>query len=98
MNEDLVLEAFLDFLNAVEAGIAAAKQRVKAFKVEWNPEAIKWVQAEGASGTYERSDDKDNPEFQAMLKDLEAHNGKLTRNGYFYWKFTNADVVGRKKR
>jgi hypothetical protein len=28
-----------------------------------------------------------------MLKDLQAHNGKLTREGWFYWVFQNADAV-----
>jgi len=64
----------------------------------WNPEKIVWNQAQGSKGTYERSEDTSNPEFKALLKELEAHNGKLTHNGYFYWKFSNSSVVGRKKR
>jgi hypothetical protein len=32
MSEDLATEALLDYLNAVEAGIAAAKQRIKERK------------------------------------------------------------------
>ena len=97
-NEDLALEALTEFFNAVEAGIAAARQRIKAMKVRWNPDAIKWEQAEGSSGPYERSEDVNNPEFKAMLKDLAAHGGKITRNGYFYWVFRSGSVVGRKKR
>jgi len=96
--EDLVLEAFLDFLNAVEAGIEAARQRVKEQKSLWDPGKITWETAQGTKGEYERSKDVDNPEFKAMLKDLEAHGGRLTREGYFYWVFTNGDAVGRKKR
>jgi len=49
-DEDLVLEAFTDFLNAVDAGIQAARQRIKAVKVGWDPEAIKWEKAEGSKG------------------------------------------------
>ena len=96
--EDLVLEAFTNFLNAVDTGIQAARQIIKAAKVGWNPDKIKWEPAQGTKGEYERSKDVDNPEFKAMLKDLEAHGGKLTREGYFYWVFTNGDAVGRKKR
>jgi hypothetical protein len=33
-----------------------------------------------------------------MLKDLQAHNGKLTKEGWFYWVFQNGTTVGRKKR
>ncbi|MEM3623552.1 MAG: hypothetical protein QXR76_07280 [Candidatus Bathyarchaeia archaeon] len=97
-NEDLALTALLDFLDAVEAGVSAAKQRIKEAKIGWNPDKIKWEDAEGSSGQYQRSEDFNNPEFKAMLKDLQAHRGKLTRNGYFYWIFKNGSTVGRKKR
>ncbi|MEM0006646.1 MAG: hypothetical protein QW734_11240 [Candidatus Bathyarchaeia archaeon] len=97
-NEDLALTALLNFLDAVEAGVSAAKQRIKEAKIGWNPDKIKWEDAEGSSGQYQRSEDFNNPEFKAMLKDLQAHGGKLTRNGYFYWVFKNGSTVGRKKR
>ena len=96
--EDLVLEAFTDFLNAVDAGIQAARQRIKAVKVGWDPDKIEWKKAEGTKGSYERSEDVDNPEFKAMLKDLASHGDRLTRNGYFYWVFKNGSTVGRKRR
>jgi hypothetical protein len=91
-------------LNAVEAAAVGAKHRLKEAKVPevagftWNPDKIKWVQAEGSSGPYERSEDVDNPDFKAMLKDLAEHQGKFQREGYFYWAFQKAAVVGRKKR
>ncbi|MCR8488937.1 MAG: hypothetical protein NDP23_05245 [Crenarchaeota archaeon] len=97
-NEDLALVALLEFLDAVEAGVSAAKQRIKEAKISWNPDQIKWENAEGSSGQYQKSEDFNNPEFKAMLKDLQAHGGKLTRNGYFYWVFKNGSTVGRKKR
>jgi hypothetical protein len=96
--EDVVLEAFTDFLNAVDAGIQAARQTIKAVKVGWNPDAIKWEKAEGSKGTYERGEDVNNPEFKVMLKDLASHGNRLTRNGYFYWIFKNGTTVGRKRR
>lgn len=96
--EDVALEAFTDFLNAVDAGIQAARQRIKAVKVGWDPDAIKWEKAEGTKGAYERSEDVNNPEFKAMLGDLASHDGKLTQNGYFYWVFKNGTTVGRKRR
>jgi hypothetical protein len=96
--EDVASIALLEFLNAVEAGIASARQIIKEAKVGWDPERIKWEQAEGQSGPYERSEDTDNPEFKAMLKDLQAHSGRLTREGWFYWVFQNGAMVGRKKR
>ena len=64
----------------------------------WNPDKIKWVMAEGTSGPYERSEDLDNLDFKAMLKDLGEHKGKFQREGYFYWAFQKAAIVGRKKK
>jgi hypothetical protein len=64
----------------------------------WNPEKIPWVEKTGPKGQYDQSEDVNNPEFKALLKDLSAHEGKLTRDGCFYWVFQNGSTVGRKKR
>ncbi len=64
----------------------------------WNPQAIKWVETEGSKGPYQRSEDVNNLEFKALLKDLASHNGKLTRDGWFFWAFQNGHIIGRKKR
>lgn len=64
----------------------------------WDASKIKWVQAEGASGPYERSEDANSVDFKELMKDLETHKGKLTRNGFFYWRFTKSAIIGRKKR
>jgi len=97
---NLALLAFTEFLNACEAGIAAAKRLIAQAKgvEEWDPCKIMWEEAEGSSGSYERSEDANNPEFKAMLKDLAVHGGKMMREGYFYWLFKNGSTVGRKKR
>ena len=52
MSDDTFLRAFIDFLNSVDAGIQAARQEIKAAKVGWNPDQIKWEQVEGAKGPY----------------------------------------------
>ncbi|MEM3536680.1 MAG: hypothetical protein QXF44_02765 [Candidatus Bathyarchaeia archaeon] len=95
---DTAITALLEFLNAVETGIANARQILKETKIGWIPDQIKWEQAEGSSGPYQLSEDVKNPEFKAMLKDLQAHGGRLTREGWFYWVFQNGTTVGRKKR
>ena len=64
----------------------------------WNPDKIKWVETEGTSGPYERSEDVNSIDFKELIKDLEVHNGKLSRNGFFYWKFAKSPIIGRKKR
>jgi len=105
MNEDdLATAALLEFLNAVEAGIAAAKHIIREAKgitekpaYQWDSAKIKWEQAQGSRGNYERSEDVNSPDFKALLKDLAAHQGRLFRNGYFYWTFKNGTTIGRKK-
>lgn len=62
----------------------------------WNAGKIKWVQAQGSSGPYEKSEDVNSLDFKELLKDLSAHKGKLTRDGLFYWQFERGDAVGRK--
>jgi len=105
-NEEVVLEAFVDFLNAVDAGVCAARETIKKAKGlsataqegTWNPNAIKWETKEGAKGPYEKSTDFDNLQHKAMLRDLADHDGKLRREGYFYWVFQDGNTVGRKKK
>ena len=107
LDEDfsIFLEDFCDFLNSLEDAVAKMKEQIAKLvgveekrKWDWNPDAIKWVKAEGFKGDYERSEDTNNPEFKKMLKDLNEHKGKLTRDGVFYWVFKNGSTVGRKKR
>jgi len=64
----------------------------------WNPSKIKWENAEGSAGPYERSEDVNNLDFKGMVKDLAERKGKLSHNGMFYWLFQNGTTVGRKKR
>jgi len=110
MNEDKdvrgLAEGIIDFCNGLEALAVKLRKHVEAFlgereperKWSWNPAAIKWEKAEGFKGPFEKSEDFNNREFKAMLKDLAAHGGKLTREGYFYWVYKNGSTVGRKKR
>ena len=67
-------------------------------ETSWDPENIEWQQAEGTRGPYERSEDVNNADFKVMLKEIQKHQGKLSRNGYFYWTFQNGVTVGRKKQ
>jgi len=102
----IFLDDFVDFLEGLEASITKMKQQIgklvgvaeEKAKFSWNPDAIKWEKAEGLKGEFEKSEDVNNPEFKAMLKDLAEHNGKLTRDSYFYWVYRNGSTVGRKKR
>ncbi|MEM3880907.1 MAG: hypothetical protein QXD19_04080 [Candidatus Bathyarchaeia archaeon] len=97
------LEDFTDFLNDLEASIAKMKQQIAKLvgaqsAYSWNSQAIRWEKAKGERGEYERCSDVENADFKALVKDLEAHDGKLTRDGFFYWLFSDGSAVGRKKR
>jgi hypothetical protein len=103
--DELATSALLEFLNAAEAGIAAAKRMIREGKgvsqessQSWNPARIKWEQAQGRSGPYEYSEDLNNSDFKLLLKDLALHDGKLPAGGYFYWTFKNYSTIGRKRR
>jgi len=67
-------------------------------KPKWDSNKIKWVEAEGTHGKYERSEDVNSLDFKELMKDLEGHQGKLSRDGFFYWRFEKSAVIGRKKR
>ena len=69
----------------------------------WNPARIKWVQAEGAKGPYERypaqgQRAESTPDYQNMLEDLKAHGNKMTRGDFFFWVFSDGATVGRKRK
>ena len=100
MASEEMFEIVLDLCSALEAAAVAAKQRMaKLVGVKaWDPAHVSWTRAEGSRGPYERSEDVNNREFKAMVKDLAAHGGRLTREGYFYWLFESGDIVGRKRR
>jgi hypothetical protein len=70
----------------------------EAIEYEWKPEKIKWDKTEGPKGPYEKSSPEQSENYKDMLKDLEAHKGKLTKDGYFYWLFNDNETVGRKQR
>jgi len=102
-NLRIFLEDFVDFLNGVETSCVKMRKQIEKLigsevKHSWNPEAIKWEKAEGFKGEFEKSEDVNSLDFKNMVKDLVEHNGKLTRDSYFYWLYPKSTVVGRKLR
>ena len=103
-NEDIAIEALLDFLNAVDAGITHARETIKKHKGistvksgTWNPASINWQNTDGQKGPYEKSVDYDNLQHKAMLADLESHDGKLQRDGFFLLAFQRSENSWKKK-
>lgn len=94
-----VVDGLVDLCNALEAAAVKLRRALEGFsRWTWDASKIKWVKAEGAKGPYERSEDVNNLEFKAMLKGLAAQGGRVMRDGWFYWVFSNGAVVGRKKK
>ena len=98
-----------DFLSALQSTpseiIEQTENRTSEYgRWSWNPDNMRWVTVEGSRGPYERYPAKgQKPEmtidYKNLLKDLKAHNGRLSRNGYFYWLFSpDSGIVGRKKQ
>lgn len=103
VNEEKLAEALSDLASGLESITMNLRHQISEIvkingEAPLDPNKIKWEQTEGSSGPYERSEDVNSTDFKAMLKDLAAHQGKLTRDGFFYWTFKNGATVGRKKR
>ena len=72
-------------------------------KASWDPSQIKWQRAQGTKGSYERypaegQKAESTQDYHNLLADLKSHDGKLSRDGFFYWLFEDSATVGRKKR
>lgn len=89
-------EAIDQIINVLGKPIVEAQE--ETIEYEWNPKNIKWDKTEGPKGPYERGSPEQSENYRNMLKDLEAHKGKLTKDGYFYWLFNDNETVGRKQR
>ena len=103
------VETLLKLRDAIQMAADALNEELEKHapaetkELEWIPEEIKWVQAEGKRGLYERYPDanqkaESTTDYKNMLTDLESHKGKLTREGRFYWLFSDNTTVGRKLR
>ena len=86
-------------VDRIEEYIQLARQTLEL--PAYSLDRIKWVQAEGPKGAYEyadRNDNLGNEDFKALIEDLKRHDGRMTRQGYFLWLFSQEDRVGRKPR
>lgn len=98
MSEDLAAEALTELLNAMESGIESARALLRKVKVEGpNPEGIKWETKQGNKGPYEKAAKQDGKDYQLLVEDLQKHQGKFRRDGFFYWLFEREDAIGRKR-
>lgn len=68
----------------------------------YNPENIKWNKAEGNRGPFQAYpkrgvEPEKTADYLNLLADLKQHDGKLTKDGFYYWLFLNNITIGRKK-
>jgi len=101
---EILAEEIVDYCNAVESAAVKLKVQIgklfgsKEEKPSYEIEKIRWEQAQGSSGPYEKSVDVNSLDFKMLLADVQKHGGKMTVNGYFVWAFQNGSTLGRKKR
>jgi hypothetical protein len=56
-----------------------------------------WKDEIGAHGPYQKCEaDTANPAYSLLIRALGEHNGKMSVDGYFLWKFVDQSI-GRKK-
>jgi hypothetical protein len=94
------LKSFVDALNSVCDALSKLRDEIAVLvgATSYDINKIEWKPAEGSSGAYEKSEDANNPHFKALLRDVQAHGGKMSVGGYFVWAFKNGSVLGRKPR
>ena len=102
--EDLALEALTDFLDAVEAGICQARQRIRERK-KLEPEAdfskLPWEDKKGETGPFQQTSERatqNSDLWKALKAKLKEHNGFLRAQGFTFWfDMKNESVIDRRK-
>jgi hypothetical protein len=94
------VHAVLDGLKTVVTKISEIEDLYQQGKQQGFIEESKaqWVKMSGPSGDYEKAVFKDNEtkeEFQQLNKELSNHEGKLSKDSFFFWTFRDGSI-GRK--
>jgi hypothetical protein len=87
------LEALDELLNEIGKPVLDAKE------LQYDIMKVVTVQAQGSKGPYfkiTKANNKNNPNYSALIADLKAHKGKLTRQGYFVFLFDDQETAGMK--
>jgi len=103
LGEELSIEALLEFLNAVEAGVASAKNLI-AHKKNLTPhldyDGLGWVTREGTKGAYEQCSRANSKieVFDGLAAELKEHGGFWQHKGCRYWFHQNDEnTIDRRK-
>jgi hypothetical protein len=92
---DAIFEAFSFALSKIEE---LEKTYQQSQSKTWDSSKVKWEQSEGPSGVYEKASKQESADYQAMIDDLKAHQGCLTKDDFFFWLFNDGETAGRKPR
>lgn len=99
MDEDFTLKVLLEFLDAAETGIHAARQSIKQRKLGDSKQF--WEEKQGSKGEYQQTSKRANDNsiaFQELQKRLKEHNGFMVKEGFSYWFHQDdTDVIDRRK-
>lgn len=84
---------------AADALDSLIQQESKVVLREYDVSKILWQKKDGEKGAYELAtdkDNKDNSEYIALKGHLKEEDGRISKDGLFYWLFQNSDAIGRK--
>jgi hypothetical protein len=109
MNEEKLCEIINDYADGLEALAIKLKREVAELaKRKDQPkqktdspadtEEIYYERQTGQKGEFEKSEDVNNPRFQALKQTLQSHSGKMSADGYFIWLYPDGKVIGRKRK
>jgi hypothetical protein len=98
-SHQMAVDALTEYLEALAPpGTPRAAAPAAGTGKGYDIEKIRWEDATGDKGPFQKSSDANSPDFKALLQDVQAHKGKLTAGGFFIWVFQDGVTLGRKKR
>ena len=101
---DIALEALCDFLNAVEAGVEAARRTIKNAKrideEKLDFSKLLWEEKQGEKGLFQQTSEKANQDsilWQQLKAKVKQHNGFWQDQGFRFWfDLKNENVIDRR--
>ena len=70
-------------------------QRRETTDMQFDLNKIQWQHSQGKSGPFERSVDRDNPEFKKVVNAL-LEQRTMVVNGWYVWLFKDDETLGKK--
>jgi len=80
--------------------LKASAPSLAEIKKGYNVENIMWDPAEGGKGPFELCNGDRNQgvqDYKDLLAHVKSNNGRMRRDGYFYWLMSDDKSIGRKK-